>query len=80
MIEPVTISDQPPEHPVLDYAGLVAEGIRQLERLSDGRWTDFNTHDPGITILEAACYALTDLGYRTGVSSRPGRCFSAAVA
>ena len=64
MIEPVTISDQPPEHPVLDYAGLVAEGIRQLERLSDGRWTDFNAHDPGITILEAACYALTDLGYR----------------
>jgi hypothetical protein len=41
MIEPVTISDQPPEHPVLDHAGLVAEGIRQLERLSDGRWTDF---------------------------------------
>jgi hypothetical protein len=27
-------------------------------------WTDFNAHDPGITILEQLCYALTDLGYR----------------
>ncbi|HEX8115078.1 MAG TPA: hypothetical protein VF516_45430 [Kofleriaceae bacterium] len=47
----------------MDYAALREEGIRQLERLS-GPWTDFNTHDPGITLLEQLCYALTDLGYR----------------
>ncbi len=29
-------------------------------------WTDYNAHDPGITLLEALCYAITDLGYRTG--------------
>jgi hypothetical protein len=46
------------------YATLRAEAIRQLERLASGRWTDFNDHDPGITILEQLCYALTDLGYR----------------
>lgn len=29
-------------------------------------WTDYNIHDPGITILEALCYALTDIAYRAG--------------
>src|SRR6185436_10381463 len=50
----------------MDYATLRREGIRQLERLTGGQWTDFNTHDPGITLLEQLCYVLSDLGYRTG--------------
>lgn len=49
----------------MDYASLRAEGIRLLERMNGGQWTDFNTHDPGITLLEQLCYALTDLGYRS---------------
>ncbi len=49
----------------MDYASLRQEGIRQLERLSGGLWTDFNAVDPGITLLEQLCYVLTDLGYRT---------------
>src|SRR5262245_33517462 len=49
----------------MDYATLRQEGIRQLERMAGRQWTDFNTHDPGITLLEQLCYALTDLGYRT---------------
>lgn len=52
----------------LDYASLRKRGIEELERLSGGQWTDFNTHDPGITLLEVLCYALTDLGYRTAHS------------
>src|SRR5205823_6660446 len=32
--------------------------------LSRRLWTDHNTHDPGITALENATYALTDLAYR----------------
>src|SRR3954452_4711574 len=60
-----TISTAPLEHPAMDYAALRAAGIRQLERLAGPQWTDFNTHDPGITILEQLCYAITDLGYRT---------------
>ena len=39
-----------------------------LQRLAGSSWTDHNTHDPGITLLEALCYALTDLGYRTDYS------------
>lgn len=49
----------------MDYTSLRQEALRELERLSGGRWTDFNPHDPGITILEQLCYVLTDLGYRT---------------
>lgn len=63
-MDPVTLPTDPPEHPILDYAALVRQGITQLERLTGHGWTDFNAHDPGITLLEAGCYALTDLGYR----------------
>ena len=53
-----------PDHISLDFDRLRAEGIRLLENLATEVWTDFNAHDPGITILELLCYALTDLGYR----------------
>lgn len=59
-----TLPTMPYTLPTLDYAWLRATGIRQLERLTAGEWTDFNAHDPGITILEQFCYALTDLSYR----------------
>lgn len=49
----------------MDYASLREDGIRALERMNGGRWTDYNESDPGITLLEQVCYALTDLGYRT---------------
>lgn len=48
----------------LDYEFLRQEGIRHLAKLTGRLWTDFNAHDPGITILEQVCYALTDLAYR----------------
>ena len=59
-----TLSTAPLEHPSMDYAFLRQEGIRHLERMAGQLWTDFNVHDPGITILEQVCYAITDLGYR----------------
>lgn len=64
MTMPLTISNVPPEHPALDYAFLRQEGIRYLEKLSGHLWTDYNAHDPGITILEQLCYAITDLAHR----------------
>jgi hypothetical protein len=61
-------SPRPPqdlvESPVTDFASLRQEGIKHIERLSGQLWTDYNIHDPGITILEQFCYALTDLAYR----------------
>ena len=63
-MDAVTIATGPPEHPILDYAQLLRQGMAELERLAGDQWTDFNAHDPGITVLDAVCYALIDLGYR----------------
>ncbi|NUO00183.1 MAG: hypothetical protein HUU01_06160 [Saprospiraceae bacterium] len=61
------ISKGRPEHISLDFERLRSEGIRHLENLATEIWTDFNAHDPGITILEVLCYAITDLAYRTRI-------------
>ncbi len=49
-----------------DYFLLRANGFSFIEELANANWTDYNAHDPGITTLEALCYALSELGYRTG--------------
>src|SRR3546814_2854152 len=51
-------------HTALDYDHLRQEGLKHIEQLASDLWTDYNAHDPGITILEALCYAITELGYR----------------
>jgi uncharacterized protein YegP (UPF0339 family) len=48
-----------------DFNFLRRKGLEYIQRLGSAFWTDYNIHDPGITILEALCYALTDLGFRT---------------
>ncbi len=62
---PESISNQRPENPALDFERLRQEGIQYIQELAGEFWTDYNDHDPGITILEQLCYALTDLAYRT---------------
>jgi hypothetical protein len=39
-------------------------GIARVQELAGNIWTDYNEHDPGVTILEQICYALTDIVYR----------------
>ncbi|MCB9333143.1 MAG: hypothetical protein H6574_18905 [Lewinellaceae bacterium] len=48
-----------------DFNLLRREGIEHLGKLAGDKWTDYNTPDPGITLLEALCYAITEMGYRT---------------
>ncbi len=71
-----------------DYELLRKEGLAYIEKLSSKLWTDYNIHDPGISILELLCYAITDLGYRTSFDvadlikakegqEKPGSLFSA---
>jgi hypothetical protein len=55
-----------PDPDGLDFNGLRDEGIRLIQQASGEVWTDFNLHDPGVTILEQLCYGLTDLAYRAG--------------
>ena len=50
---------------MIDFAFLRQRGIQLLQQICGDSWTDYNLHDPGVTILEALCYALTDLSYRT---------------
>lgn len=49
-----------------DFYRLRSEGIGRIAGSSGAVWTDYNTHDPGISILEALAYAITELAYRTG--------------
>ena len=55
---------QPVLDPSVDYYQLRREGIGHVQQAGHQQWTDYNIHDPGITILEALCYAITDVGYR----------------
>jgi hypothetical protein len=64
MSEKYYIAKHPQLEPSQDYAALRSEGIAHIERLAHRLWTDYNIHDPGITVLELLCYAITDLGYR----------------
>ena len=46
------------------FDSLRREGIKLAQQLSGQQWTDYNLHDPGVTILEQLIYAITDLIYR----------------
>ncbi len=50
----------------LDFYELRREGIGHIEQAGSEQWTDYNTHDPGITILETLAFAITELTHRTG--------------
>jgi len=45
------------------------EGIKHIQQLASATWTDHNLHDPGITLLETLCYALTEAGLQAGADS-----------
>ena len=48
-----------------DYDVLLKEGIDFIQKYSGDKWSDYNYHDPGITILEQLCFAITDLGFKS---------------
>lgn len=60
------IKKRKPDTAVQDFELLRLQGIDYLQTLAGDEWTDYNVHDPGMTLLEALCYAITDLGYRMG--------------
>lgn len=63
-INSITISRQ--EVRTFDYTTLRQEAIEIAQKLSGKIWTDYNPHDPGVTILEQIVFVLTELGYKTG--------------
>ena len=64
MTNPTTILKKAPEKKDMQYSFLRETGREYIESLAHRLWTDYNTHDPGITILEMLAYSITDLGYR----------------
>ena len=42
----------------LDFEFLKSKGIEYIESMGGGLWSDYNDHDPGVTILEvlSLCY------------------------
>lgn len=50
--------------PAADYLGLRAAAYQAIERLGRDNWTDYNAHDPGITLAEHFADALAEVGYR----------------
>ena len=51
----------------MDYDFLRKEAIGHTQKISGDIWTDYNAHDPGVTILEQFVYALTDISFRTNL-------------
>ena len=64
------ISTQSPELKSQDFEFLREQALTVLQNIAAKSWTDHNLHDPGITMLEAICYALTETGLRAGMEIR----------
>ena len=63
-----TLPNRPPPLQSMDFGLMLDAGLQVCQELAGDQWTDYNEHDPGVTILEQLSYALTDLGYRTNYS------------
>jgi hypothetical protein len=66
----LSISKKPPEFKSMQYDTLRELAIQRIQEMAGKLWTDYNSHDPGVTMLEVLSYALTDLGYRTSFDIR----------
>ena len=48
------------------YTRLQRQTLEEMQRMSGKVWTDYNAHDPGVTLADTANYALTELDYKLG--------------
>ena len=52
-------------HQTLDFDTLMYEARKHIAALAEKGWTNHNSADPGITILEVLAFCIADLSYRT---------------
>ena len=64
MEQSLSISKKIPAFKSMQYETLRDLCIKHIQELAGKLWTDYNTHDPGITMLEVLSYVVTDLGFR----------------
>ena len=43
-----------------NYSQLKTAGLDYIKALASSQWNNYNDSDPGITILDQLCYALTE--------------------
>ncbi|MDC8760341.1 hypothetical protein [Janthinobacterium fluminis] len=67
MIAPATIARLEADRDGLDFASLQQAGMALLQELCGRHWTDYNAHDPGVTMLDQLSYALTELAFRSAL-------------
>ncbi len=65
MHEPTTISRASVKGDKDAFAALKAQGVKLAQQISGEKWSDYNAHDPGVTILEQLCYALSELTFHS---------------
>lgn len=58
------IEQQDPEDAL--YTKLQRQTREEIQRMAGKVWTDYNAHDPGVTLADIAGYALTELDYKLG--------------
>lgn len=58
------IGQQPVEEAL--YTKLQAQTAAEVQRLAGQVWTDYNAHDPGVTVGDIANHALAELDYKLG--------------
>jgi hypothetical protein len=66
MPESITIPTQYTDT-AFDYNALRQQAMAFIQARSGEVWTDHNVHDPGITMMELLCFAITDLSYRAAL-------------
>ena len=64
----ISISKKTETEDQSDFQFLRKTGISYIEEMGGKLWTDYNSHDPGITTLEVLSYAITDLGLRMNLN------------
>lgn len=62
----VTIPKDPKRPASRDFLLMRRESIENIANLGGEQWTDYNAHDPGITLLESLLFTINDLAYRAG--------------
>lgn len=48
----------------INFDALYQQALAEVQRLAGKVWTDKGEHDPGVTLLQALAYAVSDVGYR----------------
>ena len=48
------------------YSRLQEKALKDIQRIAGKVWTDYNLHDPGVTLLDVLNYVLVETDYRMG--------------